>query len=198
MMGFITHCSKNVNALFYVAFATLFLLFSPVVSAQDDMLTIKSAELDLSGTTYQLNADFDIKFNEHIEEALRKGLALPFLLEFQLVAYRKYWFDDEIVTVSSDLTLSYHALSRQYLLQRGTAQQAFSTLLEALSEMAKVRGWRVFDKSLLDKDEQYKASMLIRLDASKLPKALQVDAGQSANWHLKSETFHWTPTFNMQ
>lgn len=198
MMGFITHCWKSINTAILTVAMALSLVFPLNSFAQEDVLNIKSADLELFGNTYQLNAELEVKLSEHIEEALNKGLVLPFLLEFQVVAYRKYWFDDEIVTASSDIALSYHALSRQYLLQRGTAQQAFSSLQEALTEFSKIRGWRVLDKSLLSKDELYKASLLIRLDSSKLPKALQVDAGQSSNWHLKSETFHWTPAFNLQ
>ena len=87
-------------------------------------LTIKSAEIVLVEEAYLLNADVDVKFNADLEEALNKGFEFNFLVEFQLVIPYQYWFDDEIATVTHRVVLSYHALSRQYLLQRGEQQNA--------------------------------------------------------------------------
>ena len=52
--------------------------------------------------------------------------------------------------------------------------------------------WKVVEKSLLDKNEAYRAALLIRLDQSKLPKAIQVEAISSEKWNLTSEKFEWT------
>ena len=77
----------------------------------------------------------EISFDNEIEEAINKGVPLNFLVEFQIVSPRKYWFDDEIVTTSQNVTLSYHALSKQYLVNRGVHQKSFETLSEAKQEL---------------------------------------------------------------
>jgi hypothetical protein len=152
---------------------------------------IKNAELQLQDDYYSLNADLDISFDDEIEEAINKGVPLNFLIEFQIVSPRKYWFDDEIVTTSHNVTLSYHALSRQYLVNRGLHQKSFASLSEARQELAQIRDWKVVDKAQIEKNGNYKAVLLFRLDQSKLPKAIQVDTISSEKWNLASQKFEW-------
>jgi hypothetical protein len=156
-------------------------------------IEIKSAELTASGEAYLLNADFDVDFSTEVEEALSKGVPLNFLIEFQLVSPRRYWFDDEIVSASQRVRLSYHALSRQYLINLPNHQKSFATLQEALDELSKVHDWIVLEKPQIAKGETYQAMLRMRLDHTRLPKALQVEALGSEKWNLVSERYRWTP-----
>ncbi|WP_371440357.1 DUF4390 domain-containing protein [Methylovorus sp. MM2] len=165
------------------------------VYAAASSLHIKTAELVATNESYALHADFDLNLSAEVEDALSKGIPLTFLIEFQLLSPRKYWFDDEIISASSQVTLSYHALSRQYLVNRNNHQQTFVSLQEAKEELSHLRDWQVLDKTLLKKGEIYHAGLRIRLDQSKLPKPLQVEALGSANWDMISERYHWTPAF---
>ena len=159
--------------------------------AAGSSINIKNAELELQDDYYGLNADVDMSFDKEIEEAINKGVPLNFLIEFQIVSPRKYWFDDEIVTTSQSVSLSYHALSRQYLVNRGAHQQSFASLNEAMRELVTLNDWKVVDKSALEKSEVYKAALLIRLDQTKLPKAIQVDTIASEKWNISSQKFEW-------
>lgn len=156
-------------------------------------LNIKSAELVPLENVYALNADFEINFSKEVEEALNKGVQLDFLIEFQIVSPSKYWFDDEIKSTSMHVTMGYHALSRQYLVNRNNHQYVFANLQEAKDDLAHVRNWQVVEKSLLSKGEDYYAALRIRLDQSRLPKPLQVDALGSEDWNMVSERYRWTP-----
>ncbi|HLD09206.1 MAG TPA: DUF4390 domain-containing protein, partial [Methylophilaceae bacterium] len=118
---------------------------------------------------------------------------LNFLIEFQITSPRRYWFDDEIVTATSIVTVSYHALSRQYLINRDNHQQSFASLQEANAEFSHLRDWQVVEKNMLKKGENYQAALRVRLDQSKLPKPLQVDALGSEDWNMVSERYRWTP-----
>ncbi|MGB7815332.1 MAG: DUF4390 domain-containing protein [Methylotenera sp.] len=184
-MAFFTRYCKKISFLLLLgAFSFAF--------AASSSINIKSAELQPQDDYYSLNANMDIAFDNEIEEAINKGVPLNFLVEFQIVSPRKYWFDDEIVTTSQNVILSYHALSRQYLVNRGVHQQSFETLGEATQELARLNEWKVVEKSLLEKGETYKAALLIRLDQTKLPKAIQVDTIGSEKWNLSSQKFEWS------
>lgn len=161
-------------------------------------IEIKSAELLSNGEAYQLNADFDISISPEVEAALNKGVPLNFLAEFQLVSPHRYWFDDEVVSASQRIRLSYHALSRQYLINLPQHQKSFSTLTEAMEELSSLRDWIVVEKSQIAKGETYQAMLRLRLDHTRLPKALQVEALGSEKWDLVSERHRWTPAFNLQ
>ena len=155
-------------------------------------IDVKNAELSTSDEYLLLNADFDISFDSAIEEAINKGVPLSFLVEFQIVEPHEYWFDDEIITISKSVSLSYHALTRQYLVSQDAHQKSFESLSEARHQLMTVRDWRVVAKNQLEKGEPYRAALLMRLDKTKLPKAIQVDALGSENWNLVSPIYSWS------
>ena len=168
-------------------------LMPSTLLAAPSSLEIKSAELVHGEGIYLLDADFDLILSPAVEEAVNKGMPLNFLVEFQLVALKRYWFDDEIVSLTSKVALSYHALSRQYLLNRDGHQLSFTSLQEAKEELSHIKNWHVLDADLLKKGENYQAALRMRLDQSKLPKALQVDTLNSEDWNMVSERLRWTP-----
>ena len=184
MTAFFMRFCKRINLL-------LLILASSLAFAAGSSINIKSAELESQEDYYVLDADVDLSFDKEVEEAINKGVPLNFLIEFQIVSPRKYWFDDEIVTTSQNVSLSYHALSRQYLVNRGAHQQSFDSLTEAVQEIVTLDEWKVVEKSVLEKPATYKAALLIRLDQTKLPKAIQVDTIASEKWNISSQKFEW-------
>lgn len=172
------------------------LFFASNLYAAQGSIQIQNAELIPSTDKYSLNADFDLNLNTVLEGALNKGVPLTLLVEFQLSTPRKYWFDDEIITQSYRISLSYHALSRQYLINQHSHQYSFSSLQQAKEMLTKIKDWVVIDKSLLKKGDIYQAALRVRLDQSKLPKPLQVEASGSEDWNLVSERHQWTPSLN--
>ena len=194
--SFMHYCKKIKQLLFisvFMLFATSAVANTVSANADSNSLNIKSAELVSIEDGYVLNADVDIKFIDEMEEAIIKGFELNFLVEFQLVTPRKYWFDDEIVTVTHRISLNYHALSRQYLLIRDDQQKTFATLNEAVEDLSKIHDLKVLLKADVVKGEPYNAALLMRLDHTKLPKALQVDAISSDDWKMISQRFEWSP-----
>ena len=198
MMVYFMPYYKSTNRLYAficLIIFTLLLVFSQRVSAAGSAIQIKSAELLPSEEVYTLTADFDINFSAAIEDALNKGVPLTFLVEFQLSSPRRYWFDDEIITQTQYLTLSYHALSRQYLVNRNNHQQSYANLQQAKEEFSKIKPWPVVEKKMLKKGDAYFAAIKVRLDQTKLPKPLQVEAIGSDDWSIASERYRWTPVF---
>jgi len=181
---FFTHFCKKTSL-----FLALFFACAYVFAASS--LQIKNADLIQDDEFYSLDASIDLRFDKDIEEAINKGVPLSFLVEFQIVSPREYWFDDEIVTQTQSVVLSYHALSRQYLVARGDHQLSFETLNEAAKELGNLQDWNVVEKSLIERGEPYKAALLIRLDKTKLPKAIQVDTLATEKWNLVSQKFEW-------
>jgi Domain of unknown function (DUF4390) len=202
MMAFFMHFYKNnhsnqPSSLRSAWFCLLTLVLSISLAwASNSSLNIKSAELVPLEDSYALNADVDLHFSDAVQAAINKGVALHFLVECQITAGRKYWFDDEIVTMTREVSISYHALSRQYLLNIDNVQQAFSSLSEAKAEFSRIHHWKIIEKSELSKDESYTAALRVRLNQSKLPKPLQVEALSSDQWNMISERYKWTPAFN--
>lgn len=189
-------CRKIKSGMIKTLATLLALCLSCNLYAASGNIQIRNAELISVDDKYALYSDFDLNLNSVLEEALNKGVPLTFVIEFQITSPRKYWFDDEIVTQSYRISLSYHALSRQYLINKNNHQLSFSTLAQAKEILTNVKDWFVLDKSLLKKGETYQAALRVRLDQTKLPKPLQVEASGSEDWNLVSERYQWTPTLS--
>jgi hypothetical protein len=184
MMGFFMPCYKKTKRIL----SSLIFLFGLILGMSSAFAASQSA-------IHVKN--LDISFSPFIEDVLGKGIPLTFLVEFQLSTPKKYWFDDEVISQNHRVTLSYHALSRQYLVNRSGRQQSYSSLQKAKEDLSKIKDWAVFDKRTLKKGEAYQAAIRIRLDQSKLPKPLQVEAAGSEEWSIMSERYRWTPSFNL-
>lgn len=189
MMASSMRCFKRISLLFAISF----LCFQALASAGS--IVIKSADLTLNGEAYRLNADLEIDLNEKIEEAVNKGVNVTFLYEFTLVKPRALWFDKEITTASTYISVSYHALSRQYLVSQNGRQTSHEILSEAMIELVQLYDWKVLDRSMVNPDETYDATLSVKLDQSKLPKAIQVESIGSENWSMVSEPYEWVPKF---
>ena len=153
---------------------------------------IEVSRISLEGNDdgYALDADFYIELNPRLEDAINKGVALYFEVEFELTRKRWYWFDDSI-NRQLMLRLSYHALTRQYRVSSGALYQSFSSLTEALRVLSRVRSWQVLEHRDIITGADYQAGLRMRLDVTQLPKPFQVNALTSREWNLASEWRRW-------
>jgi len=156
---------------------------------------IKSADLIVSEAGYSLEANYEITLSHKLEEALLRGLVLPFVIDFDLT-YPRWWtlslWNRTIAEFRQQHRLSYNALTRQYRLSFGNLHQNFDTLEEALGVLGRVRERSVFTRPDVDTDSVYLAELRLRLDTTQLPKPLQINALASRDWNLSSDWYRWT------
>jgi hypothetical protein len=134
-----------------------------------------------------LNATFEFEMPQALEEAVVKGIAIYFNIEFELFRKRWYWLDRKISTSTLTYRLSYSPLTRQYRLARGGLSQPFESLDEALGLLKSVRNWNVIEPGVLMARDSYDAQVRMRLDVTQLPKPFQVNAITSREWNLASD-----------
>ena len=159
--------------------------------ARAEKIEISHISLEGNDEGYALDADFEIDLNPRIEDAINKGVAMYFEVEFEITRKRWYWFDERPVSRQLMLRLSYHALTRQYRISRGALHQSFSSLPDALRVLSRVRSWQVLERAEVDAGTEYQAALRMRLDVSQLPKPFQVNALTSREWNLASEWRRW-------
>ena len=160
----------------------------------DERIGVMAAALEpardsqnLGGDALLLNATFEFELPQALEEAVQKGIALYFNIEFELFRKRWYWFDRRVASSTLTYRLSYSPLTRQYRLARGGLSQSFESLDEALALLKSVRNWKVAEKSVLSPRDEYTAQVRMRLDVTQLPKPFQVNAITSREWTLTSD-----------
>jgi hypothetical protein len=167
------------------------LVFAP--SARAD-IEVKRASLAVAEDGYVLEADFAIQLTAPLEDVLSKGVSLYFLLDFELIRPRWYWFNDKIAETQHQYRLSYNALTRQYRVGTGSLYQNFATLADALEVLSRVRRHNEIEPGVLKKDTSYVAAVRLRLDTSQLPKPFHLSALGSRDWNIASEWYRWTVT----
>ncbi len=156
---------------------------------------IENPQLTASEEGYALSADFKFELGHRLEEAVSKGVVLSFLIEFEWINPRWYWFDEKMLTRQMRPRLYYHALTRQYRLTSGGLHQSFNTLKEALRVLSRLRNWQVIDKaadaSQIKIGESYRGALRFKLDITQLPKPFQISAVGNSDWQLASDWKYW-------
>jgi hypothetical protein len=173
------------------SFVTLLLCTVVAVVAParaDERIGVIAAALEpVPGGGAVLNATFEFEVPQALEEAVQKGIAVYFNIEFELFRKRWYWFDRKVNSTTLTYRLSYSPLTRQYRLARGGLSQSFDSLEEALGLLKSVRQWKVIEPGLLSPRDSYEAQVRMRLDVTQLPKPFQVNAITSREWNLASD-----------
>jgi hypothetical protein len=162
--------------------------------AQTHGIDVRRAAVTTAEDYCLVDADIDIILSAPLEDALHKGIALYFLLEFEMVRSRWYWFNEKAVSRQQQYRLQFNALTRQYRIGVGGFYQNFSTLAEALQVMSKVRRREDIEPGTLSKGTSYMAALRLRLDTSQLPKPFNLNALGSREWNLGSDWARWTVT----
>ena len=187
--------ARLIRALALMAMVWAALVAHPTPAQAADAIEVRSAQLDPSPDGWMLAADFAISLPQRLEEAVNRGVMLYFVVEFDVIRPRWYWFDESVTAASQAYRLSYHALTRQYRLNLSGFAQTFPTLAEALVAMSRVRGWRVLEPDQVRVGTTYDVQVRMRLDTAQLPKPFQVTALTNREWTLGSEwkRFRFSP-----
>lgn len=194
-MASTTHCSRSASPPWRLALAALLVAitafaFAPRAAAEG--INTVRANVVSGADGYRLDAEFDIQFSPRLEEAVNRGVALNFVVEFELSKPRWYWFDEKPVQLSQTYKITYTPLLRQYRLSSGAAYQNFTRFDEVVGALSRVRGWPVAESGALRRQGEYLAAIRMRLDTTQLPKPFQLNAVASNDWNLASDWYRWT------
>lgn len=156
-------------------------------------LEIRNPSSTLDDGVWVVDADLVIELHDPLLEALHSGVALTFVAEFEVLRPRNWWFDDTVAHVEQRWRVSYHALSRQYLLINLNTRevQTFYGLQALLERMGRLRHFPVIDNRLLRGGGPYDLAMRLRLDGDALPLPLRLRAWTSSRWGPASDWVRW-------
>jgi hypothetical protein len=184
--------SSRRRAVLAACAASVLLAASP---ARADSIPVNSASLRADEGDVLLSAEFGVSLTPALEQALDKGVALYFTIEFDLVRTRFLWFPEKIAQWSITYRVSYSSLTRQYRVASGPLGQAFDSLDDVERFIGHLASRPVARADDLAKGVRYEAAVRMRLDVSQLPKPFQVNALASREWQLASDwhRFAFTP-----
>jgi hypothetical protein len=167
-------------------------LFAPA-PADASGFRVLNADTKLVDGVYRLNAIIDYDLTTPVRQALLNGVELVFEVKIAVLRDRMWWWDRDIADLDQSYRLSYHALSRQFLVENLNTglQRTFPDLRSALRHQGIVRELPLIDASLLDHGYTYIASLRAQLALNELPLPIRVRAYLSADWRLGSGWYTW-------
>lgn len=191
--AFISRCLKNSRSA-SVALALWLVTLVAATALHASEATVTNAKVEATEEGYQLNADFDLQLTPAMQDAVRNGVPLYFIVEFEITQGRWYWFDRTFVRTARDRRVAYAPLTEQFRVSTSGVTQNVRSFEEVKRSLSRIRSWTVAEKSRLHPGERYEAALRIRLDTARLPKPFQLNVLASKEWSLASDWYRWSIT----
>jgi len=188
------YCFKK-NNICHILVALLLaplLLFSGNSNAQP--IDFKDFKLIGNPADYQVLTRVEFQLTDYMREALLNGITLNARVQFRLGKHRSWWFNKDTPLLTVHYQLSYHALSRHYLLTRNDTNEHwnFSTLSAAVRKLGELRKYSLPDISKqLDSDSEFYILAVADLIPSSLDLPLRIQSYFSSEYKLSSEGVLW-------
>jgi hypothetical protein len=160
------------RALTAALLALLLALFGS--SAQADGVELTQIATRRADDGLELSFTTRFELGRAADDALHKGVPLYFVAEAALLRNRWYWRDARIARTERTWRLAWQPLTRQYRVSTGGLHQSFSSLDEALTVVRGQSAWRIAEPKELDDSTGYYLEFSYRLDATQLPRPLQI------------------------
>lgn len=174
----------------------LLLLLLPAVFCRAASIDVTQAGIEKTENSYRIQTGYKIELNQHLKDVLIHGVPLYFTEDLTITHKRWYWFDKTVVDEHRTTRIAYNVLTDQYhVATDGLLQRSFESLQQALDVITHPARWTIEDESVLEPHVDYKISVKLALDVSKLPKPFQVNAINDRDWRLSSpwKEFIFTP-----
>jgi hypothetical protein len=165
-----------------IVFIVAFLVSLGVVFAQSTQFV--SVEPVVRDGQLYIDASAEIAVTRELRNAAEKGVPLYFTADLEVVSTRWWWFDKVLVDEQRSWRLSYNVLTQQWRVSVGDLTLPEDTFEDALSFVRHIRGWAVGSTDLFEFDKEYQGRIRLRLDTSRLPRPVRVDAFNSSVWSI--------------
>ena len=155
---------------------------------------VRSADLELSGGVYHLNARMGLPISAAVRRGLSEGVPLILEVDLDVERVRQFVPNSRVAELTQRYDLQYNAVSARYILRNENSgqQQSLPTIDAALEELSEVRSLPVLDKALLYPDRRYEASVRARIDYGRVPFTLRLLMFWVNEWHRESDWYTWT------
>lgn len=142
-----------------------------------------------------VSGNLDLELTSKVQEALSKGVPIEVIIDIDLYRVRTVLWDARVADWVLHRRISYHALSRQYLVtghrHDADAIESFTSLQAALANMGLLDDLKLPLKRNLQSASQFYVSVRVSLDIDSLPAPLRPVAYTSLAWRLSSGWTRW-------
>jgi hypothetical protein len=155
---------------------------------------VRSADLELKDGVYHLNARLDLPLSEAVRHGLAEGVPVGLEVDLAIERVRQLLPNSKVAELTQHYHLQYNAVSARYVLRNDNSgqQESLGTIEGALDLLAEVKNIPVLDKSLIQRDRRYEASVRAKVDYGTVPFTLRLVMFWVRDWHRESDWYTWT------
>ncbi|PSQ93896.1 MAG: hypothetical protein BRD57_01270 [Proteobacteria bacterium SW_6_67_9] len=152
-----------------------------------------SVSVEVADDVYTLDALAPLRLTPPVRDALENGVDLHIAWRINIERQRRWWLDSQVASVVQRNRLSYHPLSRQFVVtNRNTDERrSYQRLDRALNAIGTLVDFPVVDRVLIDRPGEHRGYVRVQLVHSKLPLPLRTTAFFSSAWDLASQWREW-------
>ena len=173
---------------------TLLLWLVPAGYVRADF-TVTEVRPRIIDQSLAVSGSLDLELTSKVQEALSKGVPIEIIIDIDLYRVRTVLWDAPVADWVLHRRISYHALSRQYLVSGhrhdADAIESFTSLQAALANMGLLDDLKLPLKRKLSSASQFYVSVRANLDIDSLPAPLRPVAYTSLAWRLSSGWTRW-------
>lgn len=145
-----------------------------------------------------LTARVDFTLSSVVEDALHKGIPVHFVAEADVMRERWYWYDRNVASAQRYMRVAYQPLTRRWRLNTSSEPivnsglgvsltQNYDSLSEVMAAVQRIGRWKIASASDLESGGRYTLRFRFRLDASQLPRTLQLGTVGQSDWAVSVE-----------
>jgi hypothetical protein len=155
---------------------------------------VRSADLELNGGVYHLNARLDLPISDAVRRGLAEGVPLTLALDIDIERVRQLLPNSRVAELTQRYHLQYNAVSAHYVLRNDNSgqQESFGSVDEAIEHLSEVHNLPVLDKALIARDRRYEANVRGKMDFGTVPFTLRMLMFWVSDWHRESDWYAWT------
>jgi Domain of unknown function (DUF4390) len=174
--------------------AAVFLVQPLLAEGLEGRFEVRSADLELNGGVYHLNARLDLPISDAVRRGLAEGVPLALTLDIDIERVRQLLPNSRVAELTQRYHLQYNAVSGHYVLRNDNSgqQESIGTIEEAIEHLSEVRNLPVLDKALIARDRRYEASVRGKVDFGTVPFTLRILMFWVSDWHRESDWYAWT------
>lgn len=163
-------------------------------AAGDASIVVREVDARQDGHALIVQPELTLALTDAATEAVISGIPITLVLDSRLMRARNYLWDESVSSSEDYIQISYHALSRRFLLHQtqNNSHRIFRHLDQVLAALGTPEPQRIALDEPLDPEERYYGTLRISLDVSQLPRPLQLPAYLTADWRLDSGTAVWS------
>ena len=173
---------------------TLLMLAGGVSIADDtEPFVVRSADFSLDQSILLLDLAVDSEIPDYILIALDQGFSVPIMFEIEILASKRYWFDDRIVSLKQQYLLHYQPMLDSYVVfdVNSSERRYFDNRRSAVRFIEVVYNYPMLNIRNLAPDRKYYARVRFGIDSDELPLPLKSSSLWDNDWDLKSDWYEW-------